>query len=146
MEIEMTRTQDPRESKLQDIIARGKASLSVSLEEIQQEFANRQDIMVKPSAIDFVLDDHTIRPVIRDHAYHLTAHSQGQVLQRAGIPSQFATRLMDLEENDLLRENLKRLTERTQDDGIQIRRVGETIKGWLSPAYKRMDAAQAVDR
>jgi hypothetical protein len=115
MEIEMTRTTDPREGKLQEIIARGKASLTTALEEIQQEFANRQDMMVKPSAIDFVLDDHTIRPVIRDHAYRLTTHSQGQVLQRAGIPSQFATRLMDLEENELLRQNLKRLTERTQE-------------------------------
>ena len=143
--MELTQSIDPREAKLNDIIARGKASLTTSLEEIQQEFANRQDMMVKPSAIDFVLDDHTIRPVIRDHAYRLTTHSQTQALQRAGIPSQFATRLMDLDERDLLRQNLKRLTERTQEDGIQIRRVGETIKGWLSPAYKRMDAAPVME-
>ncbi len=37
-------------TKLQEIIERGKASLTTSLEEIQQEFANRQDMMVKPSA------------------------------------------------------------------------------------------------
>jgi len=72
MEIETTRTVDSKESKLQEIIERGKSSLTTSLEEIQQEFANRQDMMVKPSAIDFVLDDHTIRPVIRDYAYRLT--------------------------------------------------------------------------
>ncbi len=145
MEIEMTRTIDPREGKLQEIIARGKASLTTSLEGIQQEFANRQDMMVKPSAIDFVLDDHTIRPVIRDHAYRLTKHSQTQPLQRAGIPSQFATRLMGLDERDLLRQNLKRLIDRTQEDGIQIRRVIETIKGWLSPAYKRINAAPVME-
>ena len=129
MEIESKRTTDPRESKLQEIIERGKASLTRSLEEIQQEFSNRQDMMVKPSAIDFVLDDHTIRAVIKEQAYRLTTHSQSQVLQRAGIPSQFATKLMDLEEKDLLRENLKRLTDRTQEDGIQIRRVARRSKG-----------------
>ena len=143
--MELAQSIDPRESKLKDIIERGRASLTAALEEIQQEFANRQDMMVKPTAIDFLLDDHTIKPVIRDQAYRLTTHSQNQALQRAGIPSQFATRLMDLGENDLLRQNLKRLTERTLRDGIQIRRVGETIKGWLSPSYKRMDAAPVME-
>jgi hypothetical protein len=100
---------------------------------------------VKPTAVGFVVEERTIRPVIRDNAYSLTTHSQNQVLQRAGIPSQFASRLMDLGEIDLLRQNLKRLTDRTQEDGIQIRRVGDTIKGWLSPSYKRMDAAPVIE-
>ncbi len=44
-----------------------------------------------------------------------------------------------------LRRSLKRLTDRTQEDGVQIRRVGERIKDWLSPAYKRMDAAPVME-
>jgi len=141
----MELTTDPREAKLNAIIERGRASLTSTLEEIQQEFANRQDMMVKPSAVDFTVDDDTVRPVIRDQAYSLTAHSQNQIFQRAGIPMQFANKVMNLGETELLRLNLKRLTDRTQEDGIQIRRVGETIKGWLSPSYKRMDAAPVME-
>ncbi len=48
--MEMTRSIDPRETKLREIIERGKASLTTGLEEIQHEFTNRQDMMVKPSA------------------------------------------------------------------------------------------------
>ncbi len=88
-------------------------------------------------AIDFLIRDHRIQPVIRDEAYDLTDHSQGQMLTRVGIPAQFAPKLMDLEENELLSRNLKRLTERMEEGGILLRRVGTTIIGWLSPAYKR---------
>ena len=67
------------------------------------------------------------------------------MLTRAGIPAQFAQKLIDLEENELLSRNLKRLTDRMEDGGILLRRVGTTIKGWLSPAYKRMDAAPIME-
>ena len=79
---------DPREAKLNDIIERGKASLHKVLEEIQHEFAIREDMAVRPTAIDFLVQDHKIQPVIRDEAYDLTDHSQGQMLTRAGIPAQ----------------------------------------------------------
>jgi hypothetical protein len=100
---------------------------------------------VRPTAIHFRVQDHKIQPAIRDEAYDLTDHSQGQMLTRAGIPASFALKLIDLEENELLSSNLKRLTERMEDGGILLRRVGTTIKGWLSPAYKRMDAAPIME-
>jgi hypothetical protein len=136
---------DPREAKLSEIIEKGKASLHKTLEEIQHEFSIREDMVVRPAAIDFLVRGHKIQPLIRDEAYDLTDHSQGQMLNRAGIPAQFAQKLMDLEENELLSRNLKRLTERMEDGGILLRRVGTTIKGWLSPAYKRMDAAPIME-
>ena len=142
---EKTQTTDPREARLKEIIEKGKASLHKTLEEIQHEFTIREDMAVRPTAIDFLVQDHRIQPVIRDEAYDLTDHSQGQMLNRAGIPAQFAQRLMDLEENELLSRNLKRLTDRMEDGGILLRRVGTTIKGWLSPAYKRMDAAPIME-
>jgi hypothetical protein len=116
-----------------------------ALEEIQHEFSIWEDMAVRPTAIDFLVQDHKIRPVIKDEAYDLTDHSQGQMLTRAGIPAQFAQKLMDLEENELLSRNVKRLTERTEEDGILLRRVRTTIKGWLSPAYKRMDGAPVME-
>src|SRR5512139_135744 len=114
-EFERTQTTDPREAKLRDIIEKGKTSLHKTLEEIQHEFAIREDMAVRPTAIDFLVQDHRIRPVIRDEAYDLTDHSQGQMLTRAGIPASFAQKLMDLEERELLSRNLKRLTERLED-------------------------------
>ena len=144
-EFERIQTTDPREAKLNEIIEKGKASLHKTLEEIQHEFAIREDMAVRPTAIDFLVQDHKIQPVIRDEAYDLTDHSQGQMLNRAGIPAQFAQKLMDLEENELLSRNLKRLTERMEDGGILLRRVGTTIKGWLSPAYRRMDAVPIME-
>ncbi len=126
-------------------LMRGKASLHKTLEEIQHEFTIREDMAVRPTAIDFLVRDHKIQPMIRDEAYDLTDHSQAQMLTRAGIPAQFAQKLMDLEERELLSKNLKRLTERMEDGGILLRRVGTTIKGWLSPAYKRMDAAPIME-
>jgi len=111
-EFERIQTTDPREAKLSEIIEGGKASLHKILEEIQHEFTIREDIAVRPTAIDFLIQDHKIQPAIRNEAYDLTDHSQGQMLNRAGIPAQFAQKLMDLEENELLSRNLKRLTER----------------------------------
>lgn len=101
-EFETTQTTDPREAKLSEIIERGKVSLHKTLEEIQHEFEIREDMAVRPTAIDFLVQGHKIQPVIRDEAYDLTDHSQGQMLTRAGIPTQFAPKLMDLEENELL--------------------------------------------
>jgi len=113
-EFERTQTTDPREAKLKEITEKGKASLHKTLEEIQHEFAIREDMAVKPTAIDFLVQNHKIQPVIRDEAYDLTDHSQGQMLTRAGIPASFAQKLMDLEENELLSRNLKRLTDRLE--------------------------------
>jgi len=144
-ELERTQITDPREARLNEIIEKGKASLQKTLEEIQHEFSIREDMAVRPTAIDFLVQDNKIRPVIRDEAYDLTDHSQSQMLNRAGIPASFAQRLIDLEENELLSRNLKRLTDRMEEDGILLRRVGTAIKGWLSPAYKRMDAAPIME-
>ena len=53
-EFETTQTTDPREAKLKDIIEKGKASHHRALEEIQHEFAIREDMAVRPTAIDFL--------------------------------------------------------------------------------------------
>jgi hypothetical protein len=76
-EFERSQTTDPREAKLRDIIEKGKASLHKALEEIQHEFSIREDMAVRPTAMDFLVQDHRIQPVIRDEGYDLTDHSQG---------------------------------------------------------------------
>ena len=113
-EFERTHIINPREVKLNEIIEKGKASLQKTLEEIQYEFAIREDMAVRPTAIDFLVQDHKIQPTIRDEAYDLTDHSKAQMLNRAGIPAQFAQKLMDLEENEVSSKNLKRLADRME--------------------------------
>ncbi|MEW6374414.1 MAG: hypothetical protein AB1502_01310 [Thermodesulfobacteriota bacterium] len=87
IEFETTQTNDPREAKLKDIIEKGKACLHKTIEEIQHEFTIRKDMAVRPTAIDLLVQDHKIQPVIREEAYDLTDHSQGQMLTRASIPA-----------------------------------------------------------
>jgi hypothetical protein len=53
-EFESTHAINPREAKLKDIIEKGKASLHKTLEEIQHEFSIREDMAVRPTAIDFL--------------------------------------------------------------------------------------------
>jgi len=137
---------DPREDKLQKIIEDGRLSVTKALQEIHDEFASRTDLMVKPEAVDFIVDGTGVQPLIQNAAHRLTNHSAGQMFERAGIPRAFAQKLANLGEGDLLRLNIKRLTERMEGDGILIRRVNsqngeKLIKGWLSPSYRRMDAS-----
>lgn len=141
---------DPREEKLQRIIEEGRESVTRSLQEIQNEFASRVDLMVRPTAVDFMAKRGRIWPVIEGAQHELTNHSTNQVLARAGIPKTFADRLMELGELDLLEMNLKRLTVREAEDGILVRKINRSgndplIKGWLSPAYKRMDASPVFE-
>jgi len=76
-EFETTQITDPREAKLNEIIEKGRANLHKALEEIQHEFAIRENMAAGPTAIDFLVQDHKIQPVIRDEAYNLTDHNQG---------------------------------------------------------------------
>jgi len=85
LEFERTQTTDPRETRLRDIIEKGKASLRKALEEIQHEFSIREDMAVRPIAIDLLVQDHKIKPVIRDEAFDLTDHSH-QYAEGQGSP------------------------------------------------------------
>ncbi len=80
-----TQAQDPREARLEDIIEKGKASLHKALEEIQHEFSIREDMAVRPTAIDFLVQDHKIKPVIRNEAFDLMDHSE-PICGRPGLP------------------------------------------------------------
>jgi len=74
---------DPREEKLQRIIEEGRASVTKSLQEIQNEFTNRVDLMVKPHAVDFTVKRGAIWPFIDFAEHQLNNHSTSQVLARA---------------------------------------------------------------
>lgn len=128
-------------NRLNQILEKGMVSTTEALEEIQSEFQKRKDIIVRPEAMDFDITNGNIYPIVQDDRYELTGHSRGQLLARAAVPQTFAERLIDLDERDLLRENLRRLLVKTSSDGILVRHVGSLAKGILSSSYRRMDAS-----
>jgi len=133
---------DPREAKLQQIIELGRKSLHSALISIQDEFDRREDLVVRPTAIRYMINEgRNIVPHIQSKPFNLTDHSESQLLSRAGIPSLYMRKLIELEEDELALKNLHTMTGRMMKDGVLVRRIDELIKGWLSPSFKRMDAA-----
>ncbi len=127
-------------NKLEGLIAAGRQSMHSGLNAILDEYAQRRDVIVRPEALDYVVDAEGVRPVIENEILRTTDHSRGQLLARADIPVRFADRLVELGEFDLLKDNLRRLVPRVSDRGILVREVDSLAKGILSSAYKRMDA------
>jgi len=135
---------DLRQQKLDAIIEVGKNRVSTVLNDIQAEFESRRDMIVKPDALHFRVKGE-IRTHIRGDALSsdlgFTGFAHGQLLARAGVPVAYANKLLDLGESELLINNINTMINRNCSDGLLFRRIGETVKGVLSPAYRRMDAA-----
>lgn len=140
---------DIRQEKLENIISEGKVKVNSVLEDIGQEFKLRQDIIVKPDVIFYQptrgnglgLQIASESGQCYGNQYALTSHAEGQLLSRIGIPKTYAQNLRDLGEFGLLKDNLDKMTERQAKDGLLIRHIDGTIKGVLSPSYRRMDAS-----
>lgn len=154
------------EAKLQSIIDNGTVSLHEAFQSIQQEWKQRQDVIVKPAALDFqflepdieILHPETgkmtkatlepyqrVKPIIHssednEDYLDLTPHSYHQALGRASVPPKFAEKLLDYGEHDLLKTNLMTMFGHQAKPGLLFRNVGNLTKGILSPSYRRMDA------
>jgi len=145
--IEMTRS-NVALAKMTSMIEAGKSRAARGLEALSTEWKLRKDTMVKPATIEVEVvrepkADPTmkLRSRVSGRSYNLTGHSRGQLLSMAGVPVRFADDLIDYRMDDLLRENVRRLIDRNAADGILVREVQGTVKGILSPSYRRMDAA-----
>lgn len=135
-------------SKLEKMIADGREAAARGLRALSEEWGMRQDYIVKPQGIEIdVTPEHGLRVALRErngeHGPRLgfTSHARGQILSTAGIPMAFADTLGANALGDLLQTNLTRLLSTLAPDGMLIRAVGDTIKGVLSPSYKRMDSS-----
>jgi hypothetical protein len=149
------------QQRLQSIIDAGQAKVMAGLEALQREYQIRRDLMAKPLTVDVV----PTAPVAKDpnasripdgfalrvnaagmpERFLLTEHSRSQFLARAAIPQTFADKLFDLDLFDLFRDNIQRLLPRVSGDGLLLREVAGTVKGVLSPAYRRMDTSPIVE-
>lgn len=144
-------TSDVRYEKLQKMIDAGRANLDKALKDIMVENEKREDLLVRPSAIDFSVENGAVVPTIllpekgTRERFNLTQHSLGQVYERAGIPQRFGESLIALDEAPLLEENFRRLAQKKMADGVLVRHIDDQIKGWLSPSYKRMDSGPVIE-
>lgn len=144
-------TEDVRYRKLSEMIEAGRANLDKALKDIMVENEKREDLLVRPSAIDFTVENKTVIPTIllpekgTRERFSLTQHSLGQVYDRTGIPQRFGETLIALDEEQLLEETFRHLAAKKMADGVLVRHVDDQIKGWLSPAYKRMDSGPIIE-
>jgi hypothetical protein len=139
---------DPRARKLQSFIDEGKASVMSALQSIQGEFEIRRDRQVRPPAMTWGYKDAlTLELAGDDQGYRFTDHSEGQVMDRVGLPRTYAKTLLTLDQPrpDLLLHNLNELMPQTIAQGALVRTVGTMAKGFLSPSYRRMDAAPILE-
>jgi hypothetical protein len=148
------RTIEGAREKLQDLIDEGRRNVASSLESIKKEFAIRQDIVAKPTLINYEASSDGIKVVISDYTLGLTSHSYSQLCERAQVPRQYIEKLLSLGEYELVETNLRTMVIRICREGLLLRKVGNTVKGILSVRYKRMDAtpifesfvAKAIDK
>ena len=140
---------DTRSDKLQGVIEVGKRKVETVLNDIQTEFELRKDFIAKPEAINYRVNKEAknFQAYIYDgkasgnHYLDFTNFSKTQILNRLGIPVNYANKLLELNEFDLLEDSLERLTNKQCKDGLLFRQINNTVKGVLSPSYRRMDAS-----
>mgnify|MGYP003148471795 CR=1 FL=1 len=162
---------DPRKDELEKIIEQGKIKVPNVLNEIKTEFDNRSDFIIKPDALTFDIEtmqrgmpqEHrTIVAKVKDPkeedfgikhlGYDFTNHARNQLLAKCGIPVTYADRLLQLGEDQLLKETLEKLNGRLNEDGLLFRVIFSSnfnnrpntrglSKGILSPSYKIIDGS-----
>jgi hypothetical protein len=134
-------------AKLNEMIEKGKSKAAEGLKALAAEWGLRQDYIVRPAAIEIdVTPEGLLKPMIQGHKrMDTTPHARGQMLAVAGIPMAYADHLVAHGFNDLLRTDLSRLLGATMPDGMLIREVSGTVKGVLSPSYKRMDSSPVFE-
>lgn len=132
----------PKE-KMEQILseAKRKHAMSDAIASISQEFNNRRDIIIKPTSLDYQVNQFGVKLSILDSRYSLTSHSESQLFQKAQIPANYANKLIHYGEYDQLRCDLRTMMKHTAPDGLLIRHVNDLAKGVLSPSYRRMDAS-----
>ena len=128
--------------KLSSIVEQGKEKFEAALENIQREFDQRRDIIVKPEALKYAAGSLGIQMQVRGEGYYVPTHySEGELYTRLHVPRQYINTLQEATLYDLTALTLSRLTRQFAGDGLLLRTVYDTAKGILSPSYKRIDAA-----
>lgn len=129
------------------------SALSV-IEKVQREIPN--DRYAHSQALEFAIDKGGAEPRLlmglrnpraKGHFREpLHRHALNQVVERAGIPALYVTRLLERPYGlELLVENLSTIYGREDDKQVLVRSVGEEVRGVLSNAYRRMDSGPIIE-
>lgn len=127
--------------KLQSVIDSGRGRVTNTLGDIQREWDERRDVVVRPSAWDIGVFEGALVPMVDGQSFGWTDHAKRQLCDRAGVPVKFAETLAEWNEGKLVQDTFKTAAGHNTADGLLIRSVDGTIKGVLSPSYRRMDAS-----
>ena len=132
-------------AKLSAVIQQGEVLATQGMAKLEEEWGLRRDFIVRPDSVDVgfktINNKVDMTVILGPDEYELTPHSRGQLLSRAGVPVQFADKLMDYELQDLLKTNINRLLNATSKDGLMVRAVKHQVKGIMSSSYKRIDSS-----
>ena len=128
--------------KLSSIVEQGKNKFDAVLNDIQCEFDQRRDIIVKPEALNYAAGSLGLQMQVKGEGYFVpTQYSEGELCTRLHVPRQYINTLQEAKLYDLTALSLNRLTRQFAGDGLLLRTVSGTAKGILSPSYKRIDGA-----
>ena len=126
--------------KLDKIVSEGKASVETALMNIQTEFHDRKDYIVKPSQILYNVNGG-LTAAIGDQQTHFTPYSRNQLFAKINMPPRYYDRLVENDMKDLATMNIERLTRKFADDGLMFRTVNGLTKGVMSTSFGRFDAS-----
>lgn len=139
---EETRTQ--ARMKLEQAIERGRSAAGPVMARVFSDIP--QDSIMKHSALAemFTLTD-AATPKLGERGIH--KHAFGQIVERAGIPAQYARTLADPKEGwrrELL-THMVRESYTNQPSKYLIRQVGTEVRGVLSDRFRRLDSRPLLD-
>ena len=135
--------------KLEQAIEEGKTNTSAALASIEHEHEIREDFMVKNDTINIQSNGGYATLSARFNKEQgiptekwFTSHSENQVLSHYGIPRTYLDKLQAFGMHELIETNFSEIAKRRfSDEHVMLRVVEGDVKGWLSPSYKRLDAA-----
>lgn len=132
--------------RMEKVVEEGRQDVATALESIQREFVIRRDLVVKNDKIAIAFNGAgamTIKTPDRD--FLATEHSEGQAFSHYGVPRAFADKLISWKMTPLLERNFAEIgSTRFGSNGVMLRTVGDQVKGWLSPSFRRIDASPVL--
>jgi len=135
---------------MEGIIATGQAKAVGGLENILKEYDLRRDYLLPSKAIEYDTDlvhnevALTLPTSKKPSSHRLTDYALGQLLAKIKMPRTFYDTLSQTDEPwamELLRENMRDLTDGLVKEKMLFRIVDGRVKGILSNQYRRMDAS-----
>jgi len=136
---------------LQRIIDRGRKNAILVMEKIQNEVP--QDRIVKATALNFEADESGIFFRVPESVERERLHRNawGQVMERAGIPGEYARELAtrnqpdDAWGNELLAHNLRTVFAHQKTTKYLTRSYASEMRALLSNKFRRLDSRPIVD-